>query len=140
MTNKEKIQTVRLELNSTLRKANKLQKELEELKTNSPTIHDEIKKIVDKLNKKPPKYFSNFVKKGNKIIAYLKDAPEVGTYRDRDGVPTKYGLPEWFPLYRQRMNKIAGGKFIKTNGKSLGNGKGFVLEIAQSYLKSKNLV
>lgn len=140
MTNKEQIKELQLQLNKTLRDADKLRNEIERLKTNSSDIHSEIKLIVEKLNKNLKKTeFSHAVKRGNKIAVYFKSPAETGTYRDRDSVPTWYGIPDFHWTVRQTLNSAFGKKFIKS-GEAFQNGKGFVLEISQQYLKSKNLV
>jgi len=140
MTNKEQIKNLQLQLNENLKVVDILRNEIERLKTNSSDIHSEIKFIVEKLNKNLKKTkFSHAVKKGNKIAVYFKSPVETGTYRDRDSVPTSYGIPEFHSTVRQTLNKVFGTNFIKSGG-AFQNGKGFVLEISQQYLKSKNLV
>lgn len=140
MTNKKQIKDLQLQLNKTLRIANKLRNKIKRLKTNSFDIHSEIKLIAEKLNKNLKKTkFSQAVKRGNKIAVYFKSPVKTGTYRDRDGVPTSYGIPEFHSSVRQTLNKAFGTNFIKS-GSALHNGKGFVLEVSYQYLKSKDLV
>jgi hypothetical protein len=140
MPNKEKIKDLRLKLNSTLYLAELLRNEIETLKTNSPEIHNEIKHITDKLNKNLKRTdFNRAMKKGNTIVVYFKKPVKTGTYRDRDSVPTSYGIPEFHTGVRFELNKAFGKNFIKS-GKPFQNGKGFILEVSQEYLKSKDLV